>query len=433
MKSNLNIKSILIIAIIGVLSLVFFGKSFAANTATVNVETANIREEANSEATIVEQASNGEEVEILEKTGEWYKVRYNNIEGYIRADLLDVPQENVTENKVEENTAKTDNKTEAKKEETKQTTTETTRELGEYVCKKDTKLRIMPLISGKVLQDVKQDAKVNVLVINNKWAYVEVDNRRGWVLFSKLEKFKPEEETSDEEEQTEEEPEETTTTMYVSSEVVNLRAEANTDSESLAKLTMGTEVIVYSENDGWSKVKVDGQEGYIASSLLSDRKPEETTSRGLEEERQQVEETVTEEEVVPEEPVAVEEEPVAVSSGSGMGQQVCDYAMQFLGCPYVYGGTSPDGFDCSGFTQYVYSNFGVELNRTAADQAYNGTYVDQADLQPGDILIFSGHAGLYLGNGEFIHAENYGTGVVESSLDESYYASHYIEARRIFE
>ena len=90
MKSNLNIKSILIIAIIGILSFVFFGKSFAADTAKVSVDTANIRQSADVNSTIIEQANLGEEVQIIEKTGDWYKVKYNNVEGYLRADLLNV-------------------------------------------------------------------------------------------------------------------------------------------------------------------------------------------------------------------------------------------------------------------------------------------------------------------------------------------------------
>lgn len=86
MKSKKNIKSILIIAIIGIFSLVFFNKSFAANTAKVTVETANIRKEANSTSNILEQVSQNQEVEIIEKSGDWYKIKYKGIQGYLRKD-----------------------------------------------------------------------------------------------------------------------------------------------------------------------------------------------------------------------------------------------------------------------------------------------------------------------------------------------------------
>lgn len=452
MRSNLNIKSILVIAIIGILSFVFFGKSFAADTAKVNVETANIRQSADVNSIIVEQANQGEEVQIIEKTGDWYKVKYNNIVGYLRADLLDVPNsevttentslndeetENITENPVEENTA-TENTENTTNENSEPTATETTAtetvktvedKTGMYICKADTKLKIMPLISGINIKDIKADDTINVLEVNNKWAYAESGTNRGWVLVSKIEKVsneEPQQNNEDAENQDEEEqPEETIeATMYVNSEIVNLREEASISSQSLARLTKGTEVTVHSNSNGWSKVTVDGVDGYISSALLSDRKPEETTSRALTEERQEI---YNEEEQYQETSA-----PVANYS-SATGNAVCDYARQFEGCSYVYGGTTPDGFDCSGFTQYVYSNFGIELNRTAEAQASNGAYVSKDELQAGDLLIFTHHAGIYLGDGTFIHAENSRTGVVITDLDSSYYTNNYITARRVVE
>ncbi|MBR3255973.1 MAG: SH3 domain-containing protein [Clostridia bacterium] len=437
MKSNLNIKSILIIAIIGILSFVFFGKSFAADTAKVSVDTANIRQSADVNSTIIEQANLGEEVQIIEKTGDWYKVKYNNVEGYLRADLLNVNGTIATENTASENTStenqettnKSVNNTEnATKETVQPTATEAVKTVedktGMYTCKQSTTLKIIPLINGINIKNINQDETVNVLEVNNKWAYVESGVNRGWVLISKIEKVNGEQPAqATEEPETEQQPETTIeATMYVNSEVVNLREEPNTSSQSLARLNIGTEVIVHSNNDGWSKVTVDGKDGYISSSLLTDRKPEETTSRALVEERQDA--NVEEQEEI--------SAPVANYS-SATGNAVCDYARQFEGCSYVYGGTTPDGFDCSGFTQYVFSNFGIGLNRTAEAQASNGTYVSKDELQAGDLLIFNHHAGIYLGDGTFIHAENSRTGVVITDLDSSYYTNNYITARRVVE
>ncbi|MBR0350497.1 MAG: SH3 domain-containing protein, partial [Clostridia bacterium] len=302
MKSILNIKSILIIALIGVLSFVFFGKSFAADTAKVSVGTANVRKTADANATIVEQANKGEEVQIIEKAGEWYKVKYNNIEGYIREDLLDVKNETSTENsntennttntetqinntaekpaeqntdansKTEESVATTAENAEAvstTENKTENSATETTKvedKTGMYTCKQDTKLKIMPLINGLNLKDIKVNETVNVLEVNNKWAYAESGVNRGWILVSKIEKVTTEQPTENQEEQQQEQQEtDLNATMYVNSEVINLRKEATTDSDSLARLNRGTEVIVHSNNDGWSKVTVDGKDGYISS------------------------------------------------------------------------------------------------------------------------------------------------------------------------
>ena len=108
-----------------------------------------------------------------------------------------------------------------------------------------------------------------------------------------------------------------------------------------------------------------------------------------------------------------------------VGQEIADYAQQFLGCDYKYGGLDPEtGFDCSGLVYYVYKHFDIGLNRTAADMAKNGERVPPEELQPGDILLFErggwiGHAGIYLGDGQYIHSMDVGIGVVISDLADS--------------
>lgn len=102
---------------------------------------------------------------------------------------------------------------------------------------------------------------------------------------------------------------------------------------------------------------------------------------------------------------------------AGGASSIVDYARQFIGAPYVYGGNDPaTGVDCSGFTKYVYAHFGITLNRVAIDQASNGTLVSAENAQPGDLVIWSGHAGIYSGNGMMINAENPGAGVRESPI-----------------
>jgi len=112
---------------------------------------------------------------------------------------------------------------------------------------------------------------------------------------------------------------------------------------------------------------------------------------------------------------------------------VVGIAMQYLGTPYVWGGASPSGFDCSGFVMYVFAQIGVSLPHNAAMMYGYGTPVSRTQLAPGDLVFFNGlgHMGIYIGGGQFIHSPHTGDVVKISSLGESWYSSTYVGARRI--
>src|SRR6266536_3338536 len=139
--------------------------------------------------------------------------------------------------------------------------------------------------------------------------------------------------------------------------------------------------------------------------------------------------------------VAVQQTPVGVSASTPDGGSVAPpsqyggvvgIAMRYLGVPYVWGGASPSGFDCSGFVMYVFAQVGVSLPHNAAAQYGYGSPVSSGDLQPGDLVFFDGlgHVGLYIGGGQFIHAPHTGD-VVKISSISGWYASTYVGARRL--
>jgi len=112
-------------------------------------------------------------------------------------------------------------------------------------------------------------------------------------------------------------------------------------------------------------------------------------------------------------------------------------AEQFLGLPYIYGGSTPKGFDCSGFTSYIFKQNGISLHRVSRDQyKYDGVKVNKSELQPGDLVFFGsngvvGHVGIYAGNGKMIHSPRTGKSICYTSIETNYYTSHYIGAKRV--
>jgi len=125
-----------------------------------------------------------------------------------------------------------------------------------------------------------------------------------------------------------------------------------------------------------------------------------------------------------------------IISGSSAADVVA-FAKNYLGARYVWGGTTPNGFDCSGFMLYIMRHFGVELNRTSRDQARNGVEVSRADLEQGDLVFFTfvggriSHVGMYIGGGEFIHSSTNRHGVIISNLNSSYNSRAFVTARRV--
>ena len=130
----------------------------------------------------------------------------------------------------------------------------------------------------------------------------------------------------------------------------------------------------------------------------------------------------------------------AEAAKSGKGQEIADYALTLVGSRYVYGGSSPNGFDCSGFTKYVYAQFGYSINRTASNQLDNGTAVSMSELQPGDLVMFkksgsgskrASHVGIYVGGGQFVHASTAKVGVIVSNMSDAYYTTGFVGGRRL--
>ena len=435
MKSKMNIKSIFVMAIISLASLLFINISLAANTGTINVDVANLRETADAESTILEQITLNQEVEIVGEEGDWYQVTYNHITGYVSKELVTVnsnPETTENSNQVNENSTEDNNQvgenTTEEGAETNNSTEEIT--LGEYKISENTRLKLIPSINATDVIELKKDETVTVTEIMNGWACVETQTTKGWLRKDKLKKDEPVEEKVEEVQEEQQEPAQETPikTQYVNSTTVNVRQEANTSSTIVTTVALNTEVQVYSEENGWSKVKVNNVEGYISSSLLSNNKQETSRSQST---SRRTSSTKTTKNTASQATAQTTNVPA-----SGNGSSIVATAKQYLGSKYTYGGSSPStGFDCSGFTSYVFKQHGISLNRTAAAQYSNGVAVSRANLQPGDLVMFGksgiNHVAIYIGGGQIIHASTPSTGVRIDSLSTGYYNNNYVGARRV--
>ena len=444
MKKSIK-KLIILLIIIAITIAVFCVKVNATTKGVVTEEIVNVRKTPSKEAKIVMYVSINDKVEILEKDGDWYKIKYKNKEGYVFSDFIKVDEK--VKNKNEETVSSTETK---------------------IYLTAGSNVKITPNIASINLYTTTEDIDINILEQINEWSYISINNIKGWVRNNSIK-----DNTEKEDQETQETSNEDTTTVniektssdnktaYIKYDNVNLRKEPSTDASVLEKLKKNTEVIIIKEVDSvWTKVKVGDYTGYISQDLLSSKKQKEenkeeknTTSRDGDGAKRDNEETknvaktenktsntTKNNETKTTTTVKTETKTNTSTTSKTKGEEIVAYAIQFKGKPYVYGGSSPKGFDCSGFTSYVYKHFGYTISRSASGQSSEGVKVAKKDLQPGDLVIYKnqsltriGHVGIYIGNNKMIHASEPGVGVIITEIDAKShnYPKRFVMGRRI--
>ena len=483
-----------------------------AKTGTVNVDEVVVRDGASTSTGIVAGIKQNSEVEILGEENGFYKIKYNDINGYVRSDLLTVKEEEQTSSEQQEDSNPEKLAEEAQEETPSDDLVVESNDIQvefpkEFTLTTSVNVSIMPTYSSKVISSLESGKNVTINKQVGSWSYISCENIIGWVRNYNLEnsvEVPNENETIDENNNNEQPAD--IQVGYVNVSSVNVREKETTDSKVVTVLSRNTEVKVVSSVGNWYKIQygdftgfimqeyisdskeevtsrsedarepvaIETKTGYISVQLANVRKKASTSSKVIKTLKQKSEVQVAGAEgdfskiilddgteafvasnlivySLDEISVLQQEQPqttsnnssnstqVYTSTGSSSGEGIVEFAKQFLYKPYVYGGTTPeDGFDCSGFIYYVFNSCGINLSRSCTTQAVSGTPVNKEDLQLGDVIFFNntssgaiGHVGIYIGNGEFIHAANPSRGVTTDTVNSGYYCTYYYSARRI--
>lgn len=262
------------------------------------------------------------------------------------------------------------------------------------VSSSDSRLRMGPSTSFTTVTTLSKGVKVKISGIYGEWYEVTVNGKYGYMHKSIISVGTTNSVPTPNEKMD--------AVGSVTGDDVRMRSGPGTSYSTIGYYNTGTQVKITGKTGNWYAVTVNGTKGYMSADYVKIK--------------------------------------TADNSDSKLGNQIVATAKQYLGTPYVYGGASPKGFDCSGLVYYVYGQYGYKLQRGAGSQyKYNGTSVSKSNLQPGDLVFFSernnyssvGHVGMYIGDGKFIHASSGKGQVIITELESYYYSEHYLGARRI--
>ncbi|MBJ7958921.1 SH3 domain-containing protein [Bacillus cereus group sp. N28] len=363
----------------------------ASGNYTVNVSSLRVRTGPSTSHTTIGSVKKGQVVQVVGEVQDWFKINYAGQTAYLSKDY-------VTKGGSNENTTQGNNQ--------EQNNNVTVQTGGTYVVNATSlRVRTGPATYHSVIGGVLNGTKLNVIGSEGSWFKVNYQGKTGYVS-SEFVKFVKGGTTTPE--QPEQPNQGAIGDYYINASALNVRSGEGTNYRIIGALPQGQKVQVISENSGWSKINYNGQTGYIGTRFLSktpvggavDNKPNENQNNNN------------------------------TSNNSGDSSSILAYAKSMQGVPYVWGGTSANGVDCSGYIYHVFKKFGHNISRQSV-AGYWSSLPKTSSPQPGDLIYFQNtykagpsHMGIYLGGGSFIQAGD--KGVAIASLSNSYWKSHFL-------
>ena len=366
------------ICLTGVITLSVAGQSFA-QTLTVNTDVLNVRSQPMVSSQKIGSIKINEEYEILDKADGWLQINFNNNKGWVSEEYVNVNDE-----------------VEVNEEVSSQGETSKIKKVSTSVLN----VRDGNSTFAKKIGTLKIGDEVKVIETINQWDKIEAKDISGWVCNTYLAEIEVD---------TQKEEDLILKTAVINTALLNVRAESDGQSKKIGSLKKNAVVAIVGEENGWYKIKYNNEYGYILSDYTVNKDIQISRGSYTRGERPSV-----------------------------AAQTATTLALQYVGCKYVWGGTSPNGFDCSGLVYYVYKDYVPNLGRSARPQATTGTTIEKENLIMGDLVFFGEdggktvtHVGIYVGDGIFVHAANSKRGVVTDSLLSGYYEKNFLHAKRI--
>lgn len=375
----------------------------ASGNYTVNVSSLRVRTGPSTSHPTVGSVKQGQVVQVVGEVQDWFKINYAGQTAYLSKDYVTKGGSN--ENVTQGNNQEQNNKPEQNKDVTVQTG-------GTYVVNATSlRVRTGPAAYHSVIGGVLNGTTLNVVGSENGWFKVNYQGKTGYVSSEFVKFVKGGTATP---EQPKQPDQGTIGDYYINASALNVRSGEGTNYRIIGALPQGQKVQVISENSGWSKINYNGQTGYIGTRFLSktpvggavDNKPNDNQNNNQNQNNNNN------------------------TNNSGDSSSLLAYAKSMQGVPYVWGGTSANGVDCSGYIYHVFKKFGHNISRQSV-AGYWSSLQQTSSPQPGDLIYFKdtykagpSHMGIYLGGGSFIQSGD--KGVAIASLNNSYWKSHFL-------